>query len=102
MLSRAHLNQIHTAFSPEELLGVELILQGKEAQTAKAMVGRARERKEKRRGANKDGAIAFLERNHTTIACVSGFLVNMRQGRLRLVTPVPGSDRWPLGYPHSG
>ncbi|RXH28921.1 hypothetical protein XH99_13995 [Bradyrhizobium nanningense] len=98
VLSTAHLNQIHTTFSPEELLGVELILQGNEALTAKAMAGRARERKQKLRSANKDGAIAFLERNHTTIACVSGFLVNMRQGRLRLVTPVPGSERWPLGY----
>ncbi|WP_225144527.1 MULTISPECIES: hypothetical protein [unclassified Bradyrhizobium] len=40
----------------------------------------------------------MLESDHTTIACVSGFLVNMLQGRLQLVTPVPGSERWPLGY----
>ncbi|ACI58193.1 conserved hypothetical protein (plasmid) [Rhizobium leguminosarum bv. trifolii WSM2304] len=85
VLSTNHLNQIHTAFSPEELMGVELIQQGKEALIKKAFSGRARLRKE-------------LEGNHTTIACVSGFLVNMPQGRLRLVTPVPGSDRWPLGY----
>ncbi|MDK1389846.1 radical SAM family RiPP maturation amino acid epimerase [Sinorhizobium sp. 8-89] len=98
VLSTAHLNQIHEAFSPEELLGVELIQHSKEAPTAKAFTGRARERREKLRVANKDEAITLTEHSHTTIACVSGFLVNMQQGRLQLVTPVPGSERWPLGY----
>ncbi|MGY8678565.1 radical SAM family RiPP maturation amino acid epimerase [Bradyrhizobium sp. UFLA05-153] len=98
VLSTRHPNQIHTAFSAEELMGVELILQGKEAPIAKALTGRARERKEKLMGANKNDAIALLDRDQTTIACVSGFLVNMPQGRLTLVTPVPGSERWPLGY----
>ncbi|MET4279241.1 MULTISPECIES: radical SAM family RiPP maturation amino acid epimerase [unclassified Bradyrhizobium] len=98
VLSNAHLNQIHMTFSPEELLGVELILQGKEAPTAKAFAGRARERKGKLMSAINDDATALPERDHTTIACVSGFLVNMQQGRLQLVTPVPGSERWPLGY----
>ncbi|MCA1538055.1 radical SAM family RiPP maturation amino acid epimerase [Bradyrhizobium sp. NBAIM03] len=98
VLSTSHLNQIHIAFSPEELMGVELILQGRGALTAKAFAGRARERKDKLKGANKDNSIGVPERNHTTIACVSGFLVNMLRGRVQLVTPVPGSDRWPLGY----
>ncbi|GLS37814.1 hypothetical protein GCM10010869_34080 [Mesorhizobium tianshanense] len=98
VLSTNHLNQIHAAFSPEDLMGVELILQGKEAPTAKAFTGRARARKEKLKAANKDDAIALPEGYPTTIACVSGFLVNMLQGRLQLVTPVPGSERWPLGY----
>ncbi len=98
VLSTAHLDKIHAAFSPEELLGVELILQGKEAPTAKAFTGRARARKQKLRVANEGDAIALPERCHTTIACVSGFLVNMPQGRPQLVTPVPGSERWPLGY----
>lgn len=96
VLSTAHLNQIHRAFSPEELTGVELVMQGKDAPTAKAFTGRARKRKEKLSA--RQEAIAFPERNHTTIACVSGFLVNMPQRRLQLVTPVPGSGRWPLGY----
>lgn len=98
VLSTNHLNQIHAAFSPVDLMGVELILQGKEAPSAKAFTGRARARQEKLQAANKDDAIALPEGYPTTIACVSGFLVNMRQGRLQLVTPVPGSERWPLGY----
>lgn len=40
VLSTNHLNQIHAAFSPEDLMGVELILQGNEAPTAKAFTGR--------------------------------------------------------------
>ncbi|WP_082848037.1 radical SAM family RiPP maturation amino acid epimerase [Bradyrhizobium sp. DOA9] len=98
VLSTTHLNQIHSAFSPEELLGVELILQGRGALTEKALVGRARERKKRFKGANKDDVIGAPEGDHTTIACVSGFLVNMLRGRVQLVTPVPGSSRWPLGY----
>ena len=74
VLSTNHLNQIHAAFSPEDLMGVELILQGKEAPTAKAFTGRARARKEKLKAANKDDAIALPEGYPTTIACVSGFL----------------------------
>jgi radical SAM family RiPP maturation amino acid epimerase len=98
VLTTKHLNQIHATFSPEELMGVELVMQNKEALTAKAFAGRARERKEKLRAANKNDAISLLERDHTTIACVSGFLVSMLRGRIQLVTPVPGSERWPLGY----
>nr|WP_244662104.1 radical SAM family RiPP maturation amino acid epimerase [Mesorhizobium huakuii] len=46
VLSTNHLNQIHEAFSPEDLMGVELVLQGKEALTAKAFRrARARERR---------------------------------------------------------
>jgi hypothetical protein len=34
----------------------------------------------------------------STIACVSGFLFNMLDRSVRLVTPCCASDRWPLGY----
>lgn len=95
VLSTDHLNQIHAAFSPEDLMGVELVQQGKETLTAKALAGRSRE--VTLRAANKD-AIAVPEYRSTTIACVSGFLVNMPQRRVQLVTPVPASKRWPLGY----
>jgi radical SAM family RiPP maturation amino acid epimerase len=98
VLNTKQLNQIHATFSPEELMGVELVMQSKESLTAKAFAGRARDRKEKLRAANKDDAISLIERDHTTIACVSGFLVSMLRGRMQLVTPVPGSARWPLGY----
>lgn len=98
VLTRRQLDQIHATFSAEELMGVELVMQSKESLTAKAEAGRARDRREKLRAANMDDAISLLQRDHTTIACVSGFLVSMPLRRVQLVTPVPGSERWPLGY----
>jgi radical SAM family RiPP maturation amino acid epimerase len=98
VLTTRQLNEIHETFLPEELMGVELVMQSKESLTAKADAGRARERREKLKVANKSAAISLVERDHTTIACVSGFLVSMKSGRIQLVTPVPGSERWPLGY----
>jgi radical SAM family RiPP maturation amino acid epimerase len=98
VLTQKQLNQIHAAFKPEELMGVELVMQSKDAMTAKADAGRAAERREKLRAAGKDDKIALLSTDHTTIACVSGFLISMMRGRIQLVTPVPGSKRWPLGY----
>ncbi len=98
VLTTKQLNQIHATFSPEELMGVELVMQSKDSFTAKADAGRARDRKANLRAAGKDDKIALLEVDHTTIACVSGFLISMMRGRIQLVTPVPGSKRWPLGY----
>jgi hypothetical protein len=33
-----------------------------------------------------------------TIACVSGFLINMVRKSVRLISPVPCTDEWPNGY----
>ncbi|MBY2925995.1 radical SAM family RiPP maturation amino acid epimerase [Rhizobium leguminosarum] len=96
VLSTAQLNQIHATFSPEELMGVELVLQGKEMRSSKAFAGRAR--KEKLSAVKNGDATVESESDHSTIACVSGFLVNMPRRRVQLVTPVPASGRWPLGY----
>lgn len=98
VLTRKHLDKIHAAFTPEELIGVEMVMQSKESLTAKADAGRARERRAKLREANMSDTIALVEIDHTTIACVSGFLISMPLRRIQLVTPVPGSERWPLGY----
>lgn len=98
VLTVKHLEKIHAAFTPEELMGVELVMQNRESLTSKAGAGRARERQAKLREAGKPDKIAELSRDHTTIACVSGFLVNVMKKTVQLVTPVPGSERWPLGY----
>lgn len=98
VLTRKQLDKIHQTFTPEELMGVELVMQSKESLTAKADAGRARERRAKLREADKSDRIALIELDHSTIACVSGFLISMPLRRIQLVTPVPGSERWPLGY----
>lgn len=98
VLTVKHLDKIHAAFTAEELLGVELVMQNREALSSKATAGRARDRIMKLRAAGKPDKIAKLELDHTTIACVSGFLVSMVQRTIKLVSPVPGSERYPLGY----
>lgn len=65
---------------------------------SKAKAGRARERQQRLRDAGKDDRISIQDSDHTTIACVSGFLINMVVGSLQLVTPTRPSDRWPKGY----
>lgn len=96
VLTPRQLDQIHATFSAEEMMGVELVMQTKG--TPKANAGRARERQDTLRAVGTDDLITMPEVESTTIACVSGFLVNMIRGRIQLVTPVPGSKRWPLGY----
>ncbi len=92
------LDRVHAEFTPEELMGVELVTQNAESLTSKASAGRARDRQMKLRDAGKPDQIAKLSRDHSTIACVSGFLVNMLDRSVKMVSPTRGSKRWPLGY----
>ena len=88
------LHQIHAGFKPEELIRVECIPQNREAadKYRKATAGRARQFMEKR------GKEMMPEEVSSTIACVSGFLFNMMDRSVQLVTPCNASARWPLGY----
>jgi len=90
--------EVHAAFSAEELLGVELVMQNRESLISKALVGRAKERQQKLEGAGKPASIGRVESEQSTIACASGFLVNMVERTIKLITPTRGSERWPLGY----
>jgi radical SAM family RiPP maturation amino acid epimerase len=88
------LNKIHDALTPEEMLRVECVPQNKEAgpRYLKSNAGRAR------RFAVKKGNELVPEEMSSTIACVSGFLFNMVERTVKLITPCNASQRWPLGY----
>jgi radical SAM family RiPP maturation amino acid epimerase len=90
------LYRIHEGFTPEELLRVECVPQNKESATAglvrKSNAGRAR------KFAAKRGNELVSEEQSSTIACVSGFLFNMVERSVKLITPCNASERWPLGY----
>ncbi len=88
------LDRVHAEFTADELLHVKLILQNPEATTPRVLAGRARTR----RPALHAEAEAKRGVEDSTIECVSGFFVNMVDRTVRLVTPVPASERWPLGY----
>jgi radical SAM family RiPP maturation amino acid epimerase len=90
-------NLIHEAFDPAELTYVECIPQNKEAyEPSKSISGRALERHRKRVAKNLEEPIP--DDSTFTTACVSGFLVNMVDRTVRLITPCHACDRWPLGY----
>lgn len=88
------LSRIHEALTPEELLRVECVPQNKEAADhyRKSNAGRARRFTEKRKGE------LVSEEQSSTIACVSGFLFNMTEKSVQLVSPCNADENWPLGY----
>ncbi len=90
VLNKKGVRRIHEAFTADELLGVELVLQNREATSLKANAGRAR-----LRAAGKSDELAD---DHTTLACVTGFLVKLPAGLVQLVTPCRSSDETPDGY----
>ncbi|MCJ2045950.1 radical SAM family RiPP maturation amino acid epimerase [Methylobacterium sp. J-078] len=94
ILNLKTLDRVHATFTADELLNVELVLQNPESDTPRTFAGRARERTPAIRAESESRRRVA----DATIACVSGFLVNMVDRTLRLVTPVPASERWPQGY----
>jgi radical SAM family RiPP maturation amino acid epimerase len=95
IISLKLLNQLHAEFTPEELAFVRLVLQNPEAGSPKSISGKARER------AQRQAAIEHQDLDDTyagTTACVSGFLVNLIDRTVKLISPYNASDRWPLGY----
>ncbi|MBF4692603.1 radical SAM family RiPP maturation amino acid epimerase [Fusibacter ferrireducens] len=89
ILSKAELDRVHALFSAEDLSMTELILQYSESRKPfLAPSGRNRSRAE---------STAEVVKDHT-IACVTGYLVNMSDKTIKLVSPCPPSDEYPLGY----
>ena len=82
--SLEHLHLCMTQFAPEELIDVELVLQNQEATTMQIAAGRGV-------AANPDAPVG-------TSACVSGFLINLVERTVKLISPCTDLVRWPLGY----
>lgn len=95
ILSLSQLARLHQEYRPEELTFVELVLLNSGSIIDKVGVGRKRERDRSR--AEREGR-PFEEQSGQTIACVSGFLLNMVERSVKLISPCPADDRWPLGY----
>jgi radical SAM family RiPP maturation amino acid epimerase len=95
ILSLKMLDQLYKEFSPEELTFVRLVLQNPEVGIIKANSGRAREHNKRK-----------AEKNHEVLddslpgtnACVSGFLFNMVERSVKLISPCNADERWPNGY----
>lgn len=89
---------IHEYFDPEELLLVELIPQFDNRASAKATAGRTRKLVMDRLESGKKVPFEYDLECTGSIACVSGFLVNIPERYIRLITPCRATDTWPLGY----
>ena len=88
VLSLDMLHKIFAAFTPEELICVELLPQFPEApRSCFANAGRARQSDD----------LYVKEADDSTIACVSGFVVNMAERSVRLLTPCGASEARPTG-----
>jgi radical SAM family RiPP maturation amino acid epimerase len=82
--SLEHFHLCMKQFSAQELIDVELVLQNKEATTIQCAAGRGI-------SANPDAPVG-------TSACVSGFLINLVERTVKLISPCTDLARWPLGY----
>ncbi len=99
ILSLAIFRRIMEAFTAEELLHTELVVQNQEASLMQSNSGRARGAAQLQRRAAMDVDLDPRWREAPgTIACVSGYLLNMVRKSVRLVTPCASSDAWPNGY----
>lgn len=113
VLSIGLMGKVHDEFSSEELALVECVPLNKQANLAYGNAGRFRER------AIKDPSLLETQRTklkhapwyendpqykesedypHSSIGCVTGFLVNMCTRNVQLISPCTADDRWPLGY----
>ena len=98
ILSLKTFDSVHATFSSDDLFGVEVVPLNSESLYTKAPAGRARDRMQKVRADAQPGAIVPTKTGQTTIACVSGFLVNMVNRRIQLISPTRSCELWPLGY----
>ena len=99
VLTLKHFDKVMESFTADELLHCEIVAQNVEASHIQGNAGRARGSRKLKRSAEAHGfADAAWEKVPGTIACVSGWLINMVEQRVRLVTPCPASERWPDGY----
>ncbi|SCM78910.1 conserved hypothetical protein [uncultured Sporomusa sp.] len=85
------LRRVHQEFSAEDLALTELILQ--HSDTWSRLMARSGRN---RRAVPADSQAKFVTTH--TICCLSGYLINMVERSVRLISPCPPSERWPLGY----
>ena len=97
VLSKEMLFKIHDLYSPEELRDVELLLQMRGHERPKVSGGRILEEhqglREREAGHYLDGIVP-----QGSIACVTGFLINMVHRTIQLTSPCYTSQTWPYGY----
>ena len=110
VLSLGVLKKIHKSFTPDELTNVELIVQNPDSTQIKSTSGRQFEKvKVKPELVDKElSKFPILKHDKDaeltpdllpgTICCISGFLVNLLEKTVKLISPWRAEEKWPLGY----
>jgi len=98
MIRKKDLEEIRNYFTPEELFLCEQIAQYDNEMSPKATAGRTRKIAIKKEKEGKKVGFKYNLEETGSIACVSGFLLNMVDQSIKLITPCLATDRWPLGY----
>ncbi len=98
VLSLKMLQNIFDNFTAEEVLFTELITQNIESSTGIGFAGRARDSKLYDKKHDNLGTPEEARGLPGTISCLSGFLLNMLDRTVKLLTPCPADDENPEGY----
>lgn len=99
VLSLGQLRKIHALYTPLELADVRLVLQMPTSSSmapVKVVSGKVLEKMQSGNISSKQRSQIHPEQE--SIACVTGFLINMATGNIKLITPCRTQERWPLGY----
>lgn len=97
VISMEMLHKIHDLYPPEELLNIPLLMQMEPQSWPKVSGGRILVEHQGLRGRDPDKYLTDIV-PQGSIACVSGFLVNMVNRTIKLVSPCYSSKKWPYGY----
>jgi hypothetical protein len=92
ILTLKMLDRFLAEFSPDELRHVDFVPLNRESLLQPISSGRARERNPTH---SQRAAANALD---NSISCVSGFLINMVEGSVKLISPCASNERWPDGY----
>jgi radical SAM family RiPP maturation amino acid epimerase len=98
VLSKADLFFLHENFSPEELFPLHMSMMMKESMEEKVKCGLIFEERRGMKDLYPGASISLPRIPQGSISCVSGFLVNIVDRTMKLVSPCYGSEKWPLGY----
>jgi radical SAM family RiPP maturation amino acid epimerase len=97
VLTKDMMYKIHDTYTPDELRDVEMLMQMREHKREKVTGGRILA---EHKGMREREAGAYTEEivPQGSIACVSGFLINMLRRDIQLVSPCYTTERWKYGY----
>lgn len=103
VLSRKAMRTLHRQFTPDEFHHVPMLMQQKNSGEQRTMVPGGRERMLKKleevndlRTQEEGDEVPLIPQG--SIACVSGFLINILEKTIRLISPCYTSRQYPYGY----